>query len=251
MDLKDILMSRCLSGGGSSGGACSWNDLKDKPFEETYGDTLIWDGTFGVIDESLGIFTKISDAVPSVDDVANGIVFDFGEIIEWSGEDIQSFYNADGFCNVDFAFVVVPEDGYTTDIEGESVTFPEAGVYTLIEFTGLSVTIFGYSGFATVKTIDEKFLPKSTDVVKQEVVYVGDRDGVTRIFKDEDNTEMLSGAELYRYIDENKRVVVRISDNESADAIFMSTAVGGILYCTFGYNGKIDQRIARIAEYTP
>jgi hypothetical protein len=54
----------------------SWNDLKDKPFGETPGmtNTLTWDGTPTEASYEITYFTlyKISDSVPSIEDIEKG-----------------------------------------------------------------------------------------------------------------------------------------------------------------------------------
>lgn len=231
----------------AGGGSVSWNDLTDKPFEETASDTLVWDGTWGVLDETAGIFTKISDAVPTVDDVSNGISLSFGEVIEVPGEAIQSCFSADGFCSFEMLFVVVPHDNYVADFDGMDLLFPEAGIYTVIELPELTVTIPGYSGFTTIHKIDEKFLPTS-DAVKQTILFVNKVDGINRIFKDLTCTEMLTTFELLQIAYERRRVIV---DNGGRfnEAIEVNGNDGFILYCEW-FNGSMVAEVAYTAEYT-
>lgn len=56
----------------SGGGVSSWNDLTDKPTEIVGGDTLTWDGDITGLDDIMGDFFRVSDAAPTMDEIANG-----------------------------------------------------------------------------------------------------------------------------------------------------------------------------------
>jgi hypothetical protein len=246
-------------GGGGSSVQTDWDQadetapdfLKNKPFGDVPGDTLNWDGTWNANELVGEIFIHISDAVPTVDDVANGGLFDFGESIEIPGEEIQSFFAEDGFCNLDLLFVVIPQDNYAADLgDGWLVTFPKAGVYSFIELPYLTITIPGYSGFVATKKMNEKYLP-DIGWVEQTVVYVDiDADGVARIYKNEERTEMLTQVELFGLITARKRVVVRTSQTTQSYALYLSCDNNCIVYTTYS-DKTVYHNIAYVAEYTP
>lgn len=153
----------------------SWNDLSDKPFgeSETGGDTLTWDGnTEGLVSfdveengKIISYMYKISDAVPTQADFANGctvnIILDGNVVVtnELSAEQIESVYSEYGFVPLEGLYIV-PEDNFQID----GGVLPEAGVYhlnpeALEPGVIFSLTIPGYTGFPSVKTIEPKYLP--------------------------------------------------------------------------------------------
>lgn len=148
----------------------TWENLPDKPFGETvvYGDTLTVDwaeleGKDLVTDTNNGLYVKVSDAVPTIDDCVNGCTIvmptpDGVETVEipYDGDDgLLTAYEAIGTVGYD-VFVVAPSDNFAI---GENV-FPEKGVY-FAKDSITSLTINGYKGFEgiVVKKIDEKYLP--------------------------------------------------------------------------------------------
>jgi hypothetical protein len=160
--------------GDPGSGASSWNDLTDKPFGESYGDTLTWDGnTEGhVFVDPIGdgmtmVLVKVSDAIPTKQDFSAGAITENsnGVISDNTAQSnigvIQNSFTEDGFVFM-MEYAVVPYDNYVFD----GVALPEAGVYFVIMggVKTLSLTIPGYTGFPVVKTIDPKYLPES-DIV--------------------------------------------------------------------------------------
>lgn len=147
-----------------SGGASSWNDLKDKPVILEGGDTLTWDGnTEGRTTSDLEgmLWVHVSDAVPSMDDLANGVVLGGpnGEVTEIPAEHIIDL-SPDGFH-----VIMVTESGICLialedNVENFDVLLPEKGIYLLYNgednYTA-SLTIPGYTGFATEK-LDPAYL---------------------------------------------------------------------------------------------
>lgn len=159
-------------GGGSSGTAQSdWNQtdssaadfIKNKPFGDmpTGGDTLYWDGnTEGLV--SSESFYKVSDAVPTMDDLANGAVLGISdsEIFEIPADAIMDG-TVDGFpCIMIGEVFVALED--ETNLDG--FYFPQKGVYFACGDGSYisSLTIPGYTGFPVTKKIEEKYLPEPT-----------------------------------------------------------------------------------------
>ena len=142
--------------------------IKNKPFGDlpTGGDTLIvdWDAIFadveaGNIDKYIvtadGLFLKVSDATPTLEDFVNGAVVD-GYPLAY--EEIAAFHNQTGMLFLELV-CVSPADNYTNEVLG--VTFPEKGVYFSVSAQSREFTIVGYLGFPSVKKIDEKYLPNS------------------------------------------------------------------------------------------
>lgn len=134
----------------------SWNDLTDKPFGEEYSDTLTFNGFFKpdapvLENTNNGTAYKISDVVPSEDDLVNcGIVVIDGRSYTLS-DGFVSDNTYDGYLNIyDGACYVV----YDSDKAGTS-----CGIYTSDSWPMTSLTIEGKALFRIVKTIDHKFLP--------------------------------------------------------------------------------------------
>ena len=151
-----------------SGGASSWNDLTDKPFSEVYGDTLTWDGdSTGLVSVVMldmpeyGLrqnLVKVSDAVPTAEDFSNGMscVMSDGSVYTDPPNVDDDIINADG-C------IVVLHDNCTLP---NGVFVEKAGTYFMEVLSdgappeyAASITINGYTGFDSVKTLDEKFIP--------------------------------------------------------------------------------------------
>lgn len=163
------------SGGGSGGGA-DWNAsegeagyIKNRTHyeevTEVMGDTLTWDGnTEGRV--CAGISYKISDAIPTLTDLENGVYlclypdgwYEYHTFTERFEGVITDEY---------FQFVIVTEKAAGVDLG--SITFPESGTYFIAD-SGAGVyvaalTIPDYTGFktttTTLKTLDPKYLPEA------------------------------------------------------------------------------------------
>lgn len=142
------------------------------------GDTISWDrNTDGkTFIDPFGngqyLFCCVSDAVPTIDDFANGAKVKHagysgaGEL-EIPASDMLSLGNG-VLLQKDFKFGIIPNDNMTVAVPYEgttlNITYPKKGVY-LGDTVGVgyvkSLTINGYTGFETteVKTIDPKYLP--------------------------------------------------------------------------------------------
>lgn len=123
---------------------------------ETGSDTLTWDGnTEGLVCVS-DLFYKVSDATPTVDEVANGIemVLSDGETISVDGATASAAVN-EGESFGQAAFVMTEEIAAVSGIQ--------PGLYLLRggEIFVTSLTIPGYTGFPSVEKMDEKYLPDS------------------------------------------------------------------------------------------
>ena len=144
-----------------SGGASSWNDLTDKPFGESFSDTLTWDGNTDGLVSVDGMAYKISDATPSVDEVMSGSLTATvdGETGTIPLADYPPQEMGSGVALYLYAFLVVPESAVGVDIQG--LVFPEAGLYVVPAMMGAvlnSLTIPGYTGFKT-ETINTNCIP--------------------------------------------------------------------------------------------
>ena len=151
-------------------GVSSWNDLKDKPFEEVqHGDTLTWDGNpngmvvFEDLDEEES-FAKIADNIPTLEDLEKSVT------VEWLGDYALTYLgDADG-CVIngqEFGYMAIADsDGLDCLLviqEAGVRGAPETGIYfryrpeqdSYIQ----SFHIPDYA-FISIKKIDSKYLPK-------------------------------------------------------------------------------------------
>ena len=144
--------------------------VKNKPFGEqtVAGDTLTWDGnTEGLVCE-VDSFYKVSDAIVSMVDFANGGCYSS----EVQGQSTSIEFTADDVTEVTSGVVMLPdsavwcvsEEGVGVDI-GDGLIFDETGIYFLMLPNGarvVSLTIPGYTGFTRteIKKIDTKYLPE-------------------------------------------------------------------------------------------
>ena len=139
-----------------------------KEVKEVGGDTLSWDGNTEGRVSAGNIGYKVSDAVPSKEDFANGFIIHLsdGSVESITDpalvEEYLSTFEDDGFFATDGIFVV-PYNNYVY----EEINFPEAGIYFTKPSYGYitSFTIPGYTGFKTktetVKTLDYEYLPEA------------------------------------------------------------------------------------------
>lgn len=153
----------------------TWDTLKNKPFyEETTtvgGDTLTWDGnTEGLLNFANMMF-KVSDAVPTAEDFANGFE---AAARNADGEETTTsatYANMEnqGMLNQQEGFIILGDFGIVVMKDnldlGNGVVYPEAGVWLMNSNSAYvsRFTIPGYTGFETtttvVKPLDEKYMP--------------------------------------------------------------------------------------------
>lgn len=193
------------------GGASSWNDLKDKPFyEETLSnsDTLYWDGNTDGLIVIMNTFCKISDAVPTIEDIANG-----GYYITYNGgygerHELEYFVQSGIIVTNDMAIYIIPEEVAGVDLGGMS--FPESGVYVRPQghFDSISLTINGYTGFTitTVKTLDKKYLPKTS----WESEGIISKEGIAETIRCPESLELRIGETTYGDLDNYKKYVLPV-----------------------------------------
>lgn len=161
----------------------SWNDLTDKPFGEIGGDTITWDGDTTGLQTINGIYFKVSDALVARADLAQGYTItiydsDKGatETIQLSDDAFVAEENGAGYA----LYAADPASGAfpIVILAGEGTPY-DSGVYFLkgnaagLKQRVTSLTIPGFTGFPTVKKIDEKYLPNTsgggikTAIIKQ------------------------------------------------------------------------------------
>ena len=131
-------------------------------------DTLYWDGnTEGRVNVE-GLFYKVSDAVPTMADLASGAVAISSNdyVSTMDGDAAQSSFNGDGFAILcEASAFIVPTDNYVaTELDG--ATFPKKGVYFMLipeaQHT-VSLTIPGYTGFDGGETVKDNTIWVNTD----------------------------------------------------------------------------------------
>lgn len=213
-----------------SGGASSWNDLTDKPFGETYGDTLTWDGDTtnrACFDDYY--FYRVSDSVPSLAELsAGGTFFVNDEALETFTSDDISFW--DGVVDIG-GFVAVLDD------EAAAVHGVPSGTYFFFDGPNWvsSFTINGYTGFLGVKKIEEKFLPDSACIK-----LFGDKDRYLYDQEDtSDTSKRITKAQLLKYMDSGKTVYIDTGTEyysvlainySNDDAVVLTAAAAGNYY---------------------
>ena len=163
-------------GGGSSGSVQSdWNQtdssaadfIKNKPFEESYGDTLTIEAidldTFDPSTLVGEMFLKVCDTVVTMDDLSNGYVFQLlNEVAEVPPEAVgeTAMQIADGICTFGEVFISIEEQGVGVELDG--MVFPESGLYMMAELlleVGGSLTIPGFGKFWGIQTLATKYVP--------------------------------------------------------------------------------------------
>lgn len=129
--------------------------------ESVGGDTLTWDGSY---DESLligGVLYKISDATPSNDEFSSGTVRINGTEYAMTVEAADESGNITGVIAAGIMFIAVIRSE-NADLDG--VVIEEPGIYAVqLLGQGFSLTIPGYTGFATEK-IKQDALPEGVKV---------------------------------------------------------------------------------------
>lgn len=160
--------------GESMGGVKSWNDLTDRPFEDTRKVEEIkieWDGnTDGLVTGEEGWAYKVSDLTPSFDELQFASVT---MIIDGEPVAFNAPYKKDNEFLGDDGFVLMhDETGYMPVVVIHTPTefYPETGIYFTktvgddgqVDIT-TSLTYTGVTG--EIKTIDPKFLPEGVGEV--------------------------------------------------------------------------------------
>lgn len=142
----------------------------------TGGDTMAWDGNtegLPVISvelegEMTEILYKISDAIPSASDLTNGMRFRIkreDNVVQETEMPKEGFIYFDNGNIASEGLIVVAQANVEFEPYGDGVVIipPETGIYVINPMVfGLfltAITIPGYTGFPSVKKIDQKYLP--------------------------------------------------------------------------------------------
>lgn len=156
----------------------------------TGSDTLTWDGNTAGLIGVANQFYKVSDVIPAKEVFANGgyVYTNVGGEASFPASDVVDIF--DGIYGMDaLNFLVVTDEAVNVECDG--VAFPESGIYFYHNITNFnaSLTIPGYTGFPSVKKVQEKYLPNG-------VMYV-DSDGYLYPTADvSDTTERMTKTEL-------------------------------------------------------
>lgn len=115
-------------------------------------------GNAVIVDSTEAVVVKVSDAVLTEADFANGIVLidRNGNEFSVSGDELSAIFAEHGF-GMGEVFFCAPTDNY--EIPSAGMSFPEKGVYFADSL--ISLTIPGYSGFTKteIKPIKPEYLP--------------------------------------------------------------------------------------------
>lgn len=184
---------------GPAGPACTmdWNDIEGRPFSETtvITDALTWDVNAGGLYNVMGVFYRVSDNVPTLEELQQGGTCWLNN----NGEVLEIPFDSDAVVDLGTGIVLVAEyvaivlnDGAILPDENGDVVFEKAGIY-FPNMNGIYVekmTINNYEFSSTIiKKLDNKFLgldwfagPKDVPFASFENIHkwsgtVGDRDG--------------------------------------------------------------------------
>lgn len=167
-ELTDVQKTQARENIGA-GTASEWSDLGESV--TNIGETLTWDGnTEGKTQDAQGVYTKISDNVPTEEDLKEGwteevTILATGEIIQIpvSGEEVSEYFDESGAV-LGSAFAIMPRD----NMEYSGMYVAEKGIYALSSDDAYlsSLTIPGYNFTeTTVKPVPEKYLPEVTELI--------------------------------------------------------------------------------------
>ena len=139
------------------------------------GDTLTWDGNTDGLVSVMGLFYKVSDAVLTMSELANGVVLR-GRMFD--GQEMEMNCTAEMLSGAHPVIMMPEAAGFFVAEDNASLdggVFPEKGVY-LPYAAGVSffITVPGYTGFETktVKPMDAKYLPDGVPYIAGGVVEV-------------------------------------------------------------------------------
>lgn len=228
-------------------------------FGETSSDTLTWDGDVSGLTIAEGFLYKVSDCVPTMSDLQNGVLAVVGNAVE--GDRIPLSVENNGIVEQEgcialmvaeislIVALIIANDNTTVD----GMFIPEKGIYFSNDENALftkSLTIPGYE-FSVINKIDEKYMPAIAQA-KSVVLYAAcDDAGVLRIYKDNNHTEMATLPDLYVLKMARRRVVI-VDGNGMYDAVAVQHSSGTILYYKVAeHSFTIESFIAYTAEYTP
>lgn len=144
------------------GGVSSWNDLKDKPFEEEAERRIVWTAATDVTDfitphGQRNIYYKISDEVFGVDDLKGAYFFVNGNAT--TRIDLDEATEVQGGCSFSNKFCSIYDTEVNLGIayDGMPDTFPSTGTYVaMVQAYDVEFVIPS----RVTKKLDEKFLPR-------------------------------------------------------------------------------------------
>lgn len=220
--------------------------LKNKPFGDmpTGGDTLYWDGnTEGLVCVADMVY-KVSDAVPTADDVANGCVGTAAAgVVELHFSD-----TGNGILLEDNGLaVIVSDSGIGIDMGG--FAFQEAGTYLNGTLNVKSFTIPGYTGFPVTKKIEKKYLPGAV-ILYTDGTYLYDSDDTT------DETNRTTAERLKAHLNSGMTVYVYATLESLGVPMFCHASaiglvdMGGPTIGAVGVNYSTSCAMYYTAEYT-
>lgn len=168
---------------GIGGGVTSWNDLPDKPFGETTAtsDTLTWDGSLDENDINMiatmgAILVKLSDATPTLEDLAGGGIFvndgntfEFTHYIDSGGGMLMAWNDSWEDDDTSMLGPLIVSTDVSEGELGEGIPAIPKGIYAyyipgMIFFE--SCTFNNYQLVTTeIKILDDKYLPEPLQLV--------------------------------------------------------------------------------------
>lgn len=234
---------------GGGGGASSWNDLKDKPFEEEAERRIVWTAATDVTDfitphAQRNIYYKISDEVFGVDDLKGAYFFVNGNAA--TRIDLNEATEVQGGCSFSNKFCSIYDTEVNLGIAGDGVpdTFPSTGTYVaMVKAFDVEFVIPS----RVTKKLDEKFLPDG-DTFTVVITY----DGVNGHTANKTFEEVVDAIEAGAYIDIKFRFVYdggtitykTVSDfmwrPNTADVPYIEFMAGSIYYDDNGWYWTAD-----------
>ena len=141
-----------------------FENIDNSPFETIGGNTLTWDGNTGGLEIILDMYYKISDAIPTAEDLAN---------YNLTLNDGTTASNVDAPAIVENHVATLWEGAVQIifeDTEADGIPFKK-GVYFYNDGEAYvtSLTINSYTGFTTTK-LKEEYIP--VDYIKQLIAEV-------------------------------------------------------------------------------
>lgn len=189
--------------------------IKNKPFGPVYGDTVTFDGdTEGRVNIGGQIY-KVSDAVPTLEDLKKG--FTIG--LNWwettySAEKAEEHISVDssGLMTVGSMVLIVPPEAVGAPIGGDGFVLPEAGTYFIYapyipdSHTSLCCTKFqlnGYNGFRNVKKLGAQYVEDTSVILLGYEQYLYPDGGDTS-----DESQRVTAWELWNYVNSGRTVYI-------------------------------------------
>lgn len=202
---------------GQGGGVTSWNDLTDRPTETIGVDTLTWDGNTEGLVSVANQFYKVSNAIVSMSDLANGCIIAIDDIIAPVPPEMVEEIATGVIVLLGSAVLFISEEGVGVDL-GDGLVFTEAGVYFLSDGDVFisSLTIPGYTGFAK-EVLKPEILPRAAILYTDGTYLYNTRDTMSE-------TNRISKAKLLAHV--RSEDVVKIARSiDGVTAIYFASVV--------------------------